>query len=46
MDIIGPFPSAGPNHFIISFQDTFSGYNIAMANPDHTTTTVACALIE
>lgn len=46
VDIMGPFPVSRGKRFVIMFQDTFSGYNIQVASPDHTAEQVVWALVE
>ena len=43
---MGPFPVVKNKRFIVTFQDAFSGFNIMVASPDHTTNTVVQLLVE
>lgn len=42
---MGPIPPLDNHFFIITFQNTFSGYNILVMTPDHMAAMVSCILV-
>lgn len=46
VNILGPFPLSEGKQFVVIFQNMFLGYNILVANADHTAEPVAKLLVK